>query len=300
MLSVDNYAHDGAGTQGYNRYSYAHNNPLKYTDPDGELPHILVGAIVGGTINLITHWNKPGLASKAGVKGGAWIDRLAAFGIGAAAGAVVAATGGAAGAGGLGSAMAAGATGSLQNTMITGIGNAVYFGETDALSPKNLLISAVVGAATGGASYKYAQWKSTVSTKPSSSPTHDYFDESKAGSLVDDLTVSAPAKTNVAEFGVKGINDGVYEKFVEHGFAKNRHIDLGLSKEAMSQKGYDFVNQNLSMLKEGDNTIRLTINGIDKTIMANVKDGFVRSINMYSGPSGRISKYIIDFGNINW
>ena len=34
MLSVDNYVQ--GGTQGYNRYSYALNNPLKYTDPSGE------------------------------------------------------------------------------------------------------------------------------------------------------------------------------------------------------------------------------------------------------------------------
>ncbi len=41
MLSVDNYAHDGAGTQGY-RYTYANNNPLKYTDPDGEVPFFII------------------------------------------------------------------------------------------------------------------------------------------------------------------------------------------------------------------------------------------------------------------
>ncbi len=36
MLSVDNYVQGEIGTQGYNRYSYAGNNPLKYTDPSGE------------------------------------------------------------------------------------------------------------------------------------------------------------------------------------------------------------------------------------------------------------------------
>ena len=49
MLSVDNYSHDGLGSQGYNRYTYAGNNPLKYTDPSGEsiAGAMAIGAIVG-------------------------------------------------------------------------------------------------------------------------------------------------------------------------------------------------------------------------------------------------------------
>ena len=35
----------------FNRYSYAHNNPLIYTDPDGEFPWlIVVGTIIGAYI----------------------------------------------------------------------------------------------------------------------------------------------------------------------------------------------------------------------------------------------------------
>jgi uncharacterized protein RhaS with RHS repeats len=45
MLSPDNYAHEGS--QGANRYSYVLNNPLKYTDPDGENP---VGIITAAEI----------------------------------------------------------------------------------------------------------------------------------------------------------------------------------------------------------------------------------------------------------
>lgn len=44
MLSPDNYVSQPNSTQGYNRYSYANNNPLVFTDPDGNLPVI---AIVG-------------------------------------------------------------------------------------------------------------------------------------------------------------------------------------------------------------------------------------------------------------
>ena len=36
FLSVDNYVQDPSSTQNFNRYAYCLNNPLKYTDPDGE------------------------------------------------------------------------------------------------------------------------------------------------------------------------------------------------------------------------------------------------------------------------
>lgn len=36
MLSPDNFVQDATSTQGYNRYSYVLNNPMKYKDPSGE------------------------------------------------------------------------------------------------------------------------------------------------------------------------------------------------------------------------------------------------------------------------
>jgi len=55
MLSPDPFLHGLTNTQGYNRYSYAFNNPLKYTDPSGYipfyvLPHVYVNS--NGTVDF--------------------------------------------------------------------------------------------------------------------------------------------------------------------------------------------------------------------------------------------------------
>lgn len=51
MLRPDNYVQDPLNSQNYNRYSYCWNNPLKYTDPDGNNP-ILIAMLVGAIWNL--------------------------------------------------------------------------------------------------------------------------------------------------------------------------------------------------------------------------------------------------------
>lgn len=46
FLSPDNYIQSPGNPQNYNRYANTLNNPLKYTDPSGELPIIPVMAAV--------------------------------------------------------------------------------------------------------------------------------------------------------------------------------------------------------------------------------------------------------------
>jgi RHS repeat-associated protein len=47
MLSPDPYVADGTYSQDFNRYSYARNNPLSYTDPSGEFIFSLFVPVVG-------------------------------------------------------------------------------------------------------------------------------------------------------------------------------------------------------------------------------------------------------------
>jgi RHS repeat-associated protein len=56
MLSVDNFVQDGTSTQSFNRFSYVVNNPLKFTDPSGEL----FGFAVTWTTNFVHGWFSTG------------------------------------------------------------------------------------------------------------------------------------------------------------------------------------------------------------------------------------------------
>jgi len=83
VLSPDNYVQNPYNPQNYNRYSYCYNNPLKYTDHAGDWVHLVVGGVIGGTMNLIMNANN--------------IDNfwqgLGYFGVGAVAGALGAGVG---------------------------------------------------------------------------------------------------------------------------------------------------------------------------------------------------------------
>ena len=105
----------------------------------------------------------------------------------------------------------------------------------------------------------------------------------------------------VAAKGGLSFNEGVLGNFTKHAFAGGRHADLGLSVETMTSKGMNLIENNMSLLKAGDNTLIGNINGIQKSFKAFVKDGKIMSVNMYPGVSNRMTQgTVINFGNITW
>jgi RHS repeat-associated protein len=98
MLSPDNYIQSAGSSQSYNRYSYVWNNPMKFTDPSGDLVFVPIlagmayGALIGAGISsavytsttLITgqewSWNSFGKSMAFGALGGALGGGLGSIG----------------------------------------------------------------------------------------------------------------------------------------------------------------------------------------------------------------------------
>nr|WP_262885510.1 RHS repeat-associated core domain-containing protein [Tenacibaculum maritimum] len=78
FLSPDNFIQEPFSTQSFNRFGYVWNNPLKFTDPSGEIIWFVVAAVViGGTMNVVSNWDKIddfwdglGYFTSGGVQGG--------------------------------------------------------------------------------------------------------------------------------------------------------------------------------------------------------------------------------------
>lgn len=256
VLSPDNFVQDPFSTQGFNRYAYGLNNPLKYTDPDGQFIHIIVGAVVGGLINGFLHIDRPG---------GFWKGAA----IGAAAGALVAATGGAAAvaastgsfagafsaaavstasSGAIGGAIAATA-GTAIGSPVLGLGNKAVFGDPYSLKQygKDVLFAGITGGVASGLSSalggkNFWTGKATSGTSTFDMPDKAFFRwrDQKVGKVsAEDLTATwdpfiddngnlIKNKSFDARFpnqGVEFLDDGA--RMVEQPFIGNNIVPQG-------------------------------------------------------------------------
>ncbi len=153
FLSPDPFVQAPDLSQNFNRYTYAMNNPFRFTDQSGEFfLELAIGAVIGGIANVLAK----GLAGQLH----SWGDGFAAFGIGALAGGVSAVTGAwaftlaggsatALGAGGFLAGAASGAVSSAVSMPILSGGNALYFGDPF-MSFEQFAVGIVSGAAMGG------------------------------------------------------------------------------------------------------------------------------------------------------
>lgn len=144
MISPDSYAGNGLYSDALNRYAYANNNPLYYTDPDGNfvfaaLIPILIAAVKGAAIASAVY-----VASNF-INGGTWKDlNFRDWSISAGMGALGGAIGGAASL--LGNNLGAfgqSATYGLMQNVATQVGVDAAFGN-------KITWNSVLGAAAGG------------------------------------------------------------------------------------------------------------------------------------------------------
>lgn len=118
------------------------NNPISYNDPDGDWIHIAVGAVIGAGINVATHWDD---ITRNGFS-------LGEFGkaalIGGGAGALTAATGGAAVGAGFAKGAAIGFGSGVIGDAVLQTGNAIGFG--DQYNPTQTLVAGGLAGLGGG------------------------------------------------------------------------------------------------------------------------------------------------------
>ncbi len=190
FLSPDNYVPTG-DTQGFNRYSYCLNNPLKYVDPDGELPWLI--PIIAGTINVI-----------ANLDGGHGLGyHVANFFVGAGAGVVAMGSGGAAI---VGSGALLG-VGNYTNNAIFGGGNFTFEGflKSGIIGGASAAVGSVVGAAVSPLADKVG---SGISNKIASRAVSNAVGGAATGGALGAAFSFNDPETSWLEGALNGMRDG--------------------------------------------------------------------------------------------
>ena len=165
FLSPDPYVQAPDFSQNFNRYSYGLNNPLIYTDQNGEFINLIIGAAVGGVFNWAMHgfqFNAKGLAYfgvgalsgalGAGIAGGitAAFTPGVSFGAGFMGTQAAMNTISASYASSLISGAAIGAGSGASGGFISGLGNGLVEGDNIGQSLLGGLRDGAIGGITGG------------------------------------------------------------------------------------------------------------------------------------------------------
>jgi RHS repeat-associated protein len=149
MFSPDPYVADNTNSQAYNRYSYAMNNPLKYTDPDGNfvitagmVAIALTSAYLGGIAadyrggNFMAAFSISLISGLAGGVIGSVVGNAISLGNACAAGAI--------------SGTISGAAGGFSGRFFTSLYEGNNFGTAALHGLKGATVGAVFGGITGG------------------------------------------------------------------------------------------------------------------------------------------------------
>ena len=147
FLSPDPFVQAPEDLQNYNRYSYCLNNPLKYTDPSGEIfwEAVAIGAVIGGIVNVTAAYSKSVVNNR---------QTIAYFVAGALVGGVSALCGGVGVAGIVPGSFAGAALGGISGAASTAtltVANNLISGNEWNTGVKGALLNGFVGGAIWGA-----------------------------------------------------------------------------------------------------------------------------------------------------
>jgi len=166
FFSPDKYVANSSFTQDFNRYTYCRNNPLMYTDPDGEFIDLIIGTVMG-FVNGLSQGAK--IANNKGVTGWARFGyMIAGASIGATIGQATSALGTAIGSAmSVGSAAVAGAIQGGITGLAAGATSGLAMGALGGMKGNDLwnatwkggVMGMAMGAVTGALMGGYESWR---------------------------------------------------------------------------------------------------------------------------------------------
>ncbi len=310
FLSTDNYVQQPWDSQNFNRYSYCLNNPLKYTDPSGEIPVLaIIGAIVvSGGINVAANWDEIN----------SWEQGFSLFGVGAA------------------SAAASIFVSPVLGAIVAGAGNSIVNQGFDAgwgnIDYGNVMVSTGLSVVTYAAGGKINKWLGKPLGKATRWIKNDILrataQDAISGGIgglaigtglaiqhADDFEdglgmIGKQTLHGAAIGGISGFARGltpifsksVDQNFDNHAFSHNRHADIGVDNLTIKAKVKQVISDNRNLFHEGENTIKLNVNGIPKLIRVNIFNNKIRSYNFMpcNGVIIRSESPIIYLQDQNW